>query len=114
MPSALPFHSPSRPTQASGRPAYPHQSPCATLPGITITPEPNGYRLSLWLVTAPNEAQEFKRFFGQDQAPRILDILYEYSLDPEGTMERHFQWPGVSGPRPKAQEQSLSLEELGL
>jgi len=92
-----PFHSPLRKTIANGSPGYPFDNPIAALPPISVWPEKNGWRLSLWLIVdTARSAVEHKKFLSGDKVhEEIHNILLDYFTDPERTMLWHFGWAGI-------------------
>lgn len=113
MTDPIPFHSPLRATLSCGRPGYPAMAPIATLPGLVVTPEPHGFRISAWLCRSRNEASEFKCY--RASAAEAVEVLQAYALDPEGTMVALLGFPGFREARPAPPSaKAFSLEDLGL
>ena len=106
-----PFHSPLRATLSSGHPGYPAMAPIATLPGLTITPEPKGWRISAWLCASRNEAREYRAY--RQTVEEVGAVLLSYAQDPEGTMVTLLGFPGFREPKPPAPA-GFTLEDLGL
>lgn len=110
------FHSPFRPTITNaGHPAYPYEAPLAALPGITIHPTAQGFRLSLWLITDTGRTcVEFSKYVALESAGYIIDYLRDYSEDPEKVMREVFGWGGVRAGQGQRADREAPLAPLAL
>ena len=107
---------PARP-QINGQPAYlSNGRAVAPIPYIAVKPLAEGrVLLSVWLLTAPNNAGYH---WATVSRGHLCAILEDWTLDPEQVMETMFKWPGYAHPQPAPRARPtagrLSLADLGL